>query len=301
MADIKDVNSIQNQLSTFTGKVDSNSVVSNVLAKVNDPIGGAISATISSINSLTANLQSKVDSLESNLFSSSDNTGKVKLSGNTVIVTLESEDPLKIASFESKITKDIQNINNSINKLNILVESLTVISYAAEVLKVAMNAKEVALTIGNPVAKATMILLKKALQILFYKDVLNEYTNIITTQLAQNRGLLNQLNEKFSKLSVQFVQSSYKNKGTVLSEYQAASILSDSKLSSSVSANITPQDYVSSSGASFTLSVEKYGNNNELIGRARDKYSGMMVAETSPSFISTPEQLLNELKSILDT
>lgn len=273
------------------------SVNSSVSSRIKDPIGSALTSTLSSINSLSATVADKVDKLEQDLTKSVDNTGKVKLSGNTIVVTLEPEDAAKLPQYQAKIQGSIDSINNTINKLKVVTSTLSVISNTAKTLKVAMDVQEAALTVGNPVAAATMALLKKAIKILFYRDVLEEYNTIIASQMSSSQKSLNKLSERFASLSVQFVVDSNRNKGETTTTQQAETKIQQGSLIKDQGNE--PQYYTNDNNKSYILNVETYST-RELIGKARDKYSGLLVAETSPSFISTPDQLIEELKAILN-
>jgi hypothetical protein len=49
----------------------------------------------------------------------------------------------------------------------------------------------------------------------------------------------------------------------------------------------------------YILKVEKY-DSKQLIARAFDKESGMIKAQTAPSYFSTSKDLLEEIKTILN-
>jgi hypothetical protein len=270
---------------------------SGVLPGVKDPIGAVLSKTMTSINSLSASISTKLTKLEEDIVKSLDKTGKVKLVNGVIIVTIEPADAAKLPQYQAKIQGDINKLNNTVNKLKVVTATLKTVSDTAKLLQKAVEAQEIMLTIGNPVAKATMILIKKAIQILFYQDVLKEYVNIVSTQVANTEQALSEVLTKFSRLSVQFVVNSDANKGVVTSPEQAQTTLSNRGLGSNDGSK--QQEFTNDDGRQFILGVEPYGT-RELIGRARDKYSNLLVAETTPSFYSTPEQLLEELKTILN-
>jgi len=58
--------------------------------------------------------------------------------------------------------------------------------------------------------------------------------------------------------------------------------------------------YTGSNGKVYILIVDQYGS-KQLIGKAIDKISGILAVQTAPSYIKTPDQLMDELKSILNS
>ena len=59
------------------------------------------------------------------------------------------------------------------------------------------------------------------------------------------------------------------------------------------------EDFTDQNLNNYTLKVEKY-DSKQIIARAYDKNSGMIKAQTAPSYFSTAEQLLDEIKNILN-
>ena len=296
-----DLPGLQSNFTSLSSLKDTPSIISSatsaVTPKITDPVGAVLISTMASINSLSTSIYSKMDTLEADLIKSVGNTGKVVINGNKIFVTTDPADASKVSQFQSKLQGDINSINSVISKLQLVTTSLSIVSETAAVLKAAMDVQEILLTVGNPVAKATMTLIKSALKILFYKDVLSEYVNIISSQSAAAQQSLNDIISRFSGLSIQFNTNSALSSGNILTPDQAQTSIVDSSLSASKSTY--PQTYVNSAGKSYTLSVESY-NSKEIVGRARDSFSGLLVAETTPSFISTPDQLVAELKTILN-
>lgn len=294
-ADISGIQSSIGSLSSLSVSKDLASSASSALTSaLGDPVGAVLAKTLSSINSLSYNVSEKIDLLKENIIKSADNTGKVKLVNNVIIITVEPEDINKGKQYQERIQKDIDRLNKTVNQIKTLVSTLHVITQTVSVLKTAMAVQEALLTLGNPVATATISLLKKALKIFSYKDALGEYAKILSNQVSAQESLLSDIVAKFSSLSVQFVINTNNNNGIIKTPIQAAADIRDSLLSTSQS-----QDFTSDSGRMYTLTIETYGT-RELIGRAKDKFSQLLVSETSPSFISTPDQLLQELKTILN-
>ena len=272
--------------------------ISNTVQGLSDPIGPVIKSSLSSITKLTGSLTAKIEKLQTDIINSADNTGKVKLVGNRIVITLEPQEAAKAASYKAKIEGSINSVRTNIERLNSLIKTLDVITKTAQTLKTALEVQEVLLK-ANPVSAATFSVLKKGINIIFMKDILNQYVSMLGVELAKNSQVLNQLVSKFSSLTVDVVVKGASNNGQNLSDSQAQSAITDAQLSGS-SGTQSPQDYSNDNGQSYTLTVEKYSE-KEIIGRARDKFSGLMITETAPSFHRTPEQLIEELKTILNT
>jgi hypothetical protein len=60
------------------------------------------------------------------------------------------------------------------------------------------------------------------------------------------------------------------------------------------------EEYSDFSENKYLLKVEKY-DESRIIARAYDKDSGAIKQQTSPSFFYSPQELLEELKTILNT
>lgn len=291
------VTSITNNLRTQpTAESLSAAINSNVGASIKDPIGASITKALSNINKLTAAVESKIDNLQQDIVKSTDNTGKVKLVGNKIVITLEPEELSKAESYKTKIQGDINNINSLITKLSLLLNTLSIISQTAQILKTVLDVQEALLNL-NPVSKATLSVFKKAIKILFYRDVLSEYTNILSREVASNTAAINSLLNKFKGLSVEFKINSANDSGTELTPIEAEAAIIQDKLGTDNLQNT--QNYETFNGKSYNLAVEKYGE-RELIGRAKDNFSGLLITETAPSFTASPEQLFEELKTILN-
>lgn len=296
-----DLPGMQSNLSQLSSLKDTSSVLSSatssITSAVKDPIGAVLAKTMSSINSLIASVSSKITKLEEDIVKSASNSGKVKLVNNVIVVTLEPADASKLPAMQARIQSKVDSLNGVVNKLKVVTATLHTISTSAKILKTAMDAQETLLTLGNPAAKVTLVLIKKSIKILFYKDVLNEYSNILQGQIASTEKSLKGILDKFTGLSVQFIVDSDAMKGVTTTPDQAHSMLRDQSLS--VGVGSAPVEFTSDDGRKFLLAVETYGS-REIIARARDKFSNLLVAETSPSFISTPDQLIQELQEILN-
>lgn len=300
------VQGIQQNFTTLAKLSDTSTIVSSVTsgitAATSDPIGVVLSATMTQVNKLSAVISNKIPILEADLLKMIGNTGKVQLVGTVLIITLSSSDKAKIASQEAAITNDINSLKSTINLLSTTVKSLNIISSTVNTLQTAMDVQQVALSASSPVTAATMQVIKKAMKIFNYQDVLKEYENILSRQLAQSEQVIADFVNRFSNLTVQFQVGTDANNGIVTTPTQAQQNIANQNLSQGSGTGplaVSPQDYTVGV-KTYILTVVAFGTNGELIGRATDSYSGQVVAETSPSFISTPQQLIDELKTILN-
>lgn len=265
-------------------------------AAISDPIGPVIKMTLSSITKLSSNVEAKINKLQEDIINSADNTGKVKLVGNRIVITLEPQEASKAAQYQAKITGSINTVRTNIDRLNKLIKVLNTLVKTAQTLKLALDIQE-ALLKANPVSYATFLILKKGINILFFKDILNEYVKLLGVELAKNSNILNNLASKFSSLTVEVKVKDANNNGEKLTTDQAQAQIVDEQVAGQ--GNNQVQDYTNDNGVAYKLTVEKYGE-RQLIARARDSFSGLLVSETAPSFYQTPDQLLEELKTILN-
>lgn len=272
--------------------------VDSVMSSVKDPIGSALIKTLGVVNKLVVNIESKIVKLEEDIVKMADNTGKVSLVNNVLVVTVAPENAAKIPQYEAQVQTSINRLTQTMHTLKVASDSLRVLSTTARTLKAALDVQEALLTVGNPAAAATMTLIKKAIKILFYKDVLGEYVKIISTQVAQTETSIAKMTSKLTDLSIQFKVQTDAAKGEPSTVSEVKTDLTASKMASDSSLNL--QYYTDDSGRDYTLTIESYKNSG-IIGRARDRYSNLLIAETSPSFIYTKDQILEELKLILNS
>jgi len=296
------VQGISSTLSSVTTQVSPSSLLSNVKQGVNlsmpDHIGMAVSKSLSSINNITSVITKRIKLLEEDIVKSADNTGKVKLVGSTIVVTLEPKDAAKAPIYQAKIQNSISSATGSVNKFKTLLGTLGVITKTAQTLKTVLDVQQ-ALLMTNPVSAATFKVLQQGIKIISYKDILNDYVRILGDQVNVNSQVLAQMTDALSKLNVQFVIGDATNQGQSMTNQEALSAIAATNLQDSgLNTGDTNTDYTDSKGRQLTLKVETYST-GELIARARDKFSGSIIIETAPSYIETPEQLLEELKSII--
>ena len=290
-------------LSSVTTQVSPASLLSNVKQSVAlsmpDPVGMAVSKSLSAINSITAVITSRIKLLEQDIVKSVDNTGKVKLVGNTIVITLEPKDAALLPIYQEKIQKSISSVMGSIMKFSALIATLSTITKTAQTLKTLLDVQQ-ALLMTNPISAATFKVLQQGIKIISYRDILNDYVRILGEQVSINGQVLNQMVDSLSKLNVQFVVGNATNEGQSITNQQALSSIASMNLQDSgLNTGDSNIDYTDSNGRQLILKVETYST-GELIARARDKFSGSIVVETAPSYIETPDQLLAELKSIIN-
>lgn len=290
-------------LASVTTQVSPASLLSNVKQSVTlsmpDPVGMAVSKSLSAINSITAVITSRIKLLEQDIVKSVDNTGKVKLVGNTIVITLEPKDAALLPIYQEKIQKSISSVMGSIMKFSALIATLNTITKTTQTLKTLLDVQQ-ALLMTNPISAATFKVLQQGIKIISYRDILNDYVRILGEQVSINGQVLNQMVDSLSKLNVQFVVGNATNQGQSITNQQAlASIASTNLQDSGLNTGDSNIDYTDSNGRQLILKVETYST-GELIARARDKFSGSIVVETAPSYIETPDQLLAELKSIIN-
>jgi hypothetical protein len=286
--------SLQDIKSTLSTSVTG---VGDIMSSVKDPVGIALSKTLSTVNKLVVEVESKISKLQEDVILMADSTGKVSLVNNVLTVTISPDDVAKIPQYEAKLQSSVNRLTRTTHSLKLASDSLKVLSTTAQTLKAALDVQEVLLTVGNPAAAATMTLIKKAIKILSYKDVLGEYVKILASQTAATEASISKITSNLSTLSVQFKVQTEAMKGNSMTASEAINQIATDKVSDQTELNL--QNYADELGREFVLVVEPYKGSG-LIGRARDKYSNLLVAETSPSFIYSKSQLLEELKLILN-
>jgi hypothetical protein len=138
---------------------------------------------------------------------------------------------------------------------------------------------------------------KQGVKIVFLKEMINQYVKILGRQLVQNNQVLDRLINKFKDIEVSVKIQDESDKGNYVNYDIAEQLLADDALGKNVE-QVT-QDFTDNKFLQYTIRVEKY-DKKQLIARAREKSSGMIKAQTAPSYFSTPEELIEELKTILN-
>lgn len=280
--------------------VSVDSLTSTVTSAINDPISAGLNRVLFKISNVSSNIESKIDGLQQDVLKAADKGGNVELINNTIVITVKEQDVQKLSSQNLKIQNDVKSINSTLNVYKASLDSLKVISKTAQALKVAMEIQEALLNI-NPVSKATFTLFKKAIKIVFLKDMLSQYTTLINNQLSSNIQKFEDILNRFQNLKVEIKIADEKNSGNIVDSDQAqgmviSDLLDNNKTSDT---NNTSSEYISMNGKTYILKVEKYGD-KKLIGRAYEKISGLVAAETAPSYFSSPDDLEKELKDIIN-
>lgn len=291
---VKSFNDSVNDVNMNSAFTDS--LALGVAGLVSDPFATAIQKIMAKINDLVPMIESKIDKLEQDLVKKVDNKGRVTLQGHTIVITVTRPEYEQAVALEKKIRDTIQTIKQTILLLRNLIAALAAIVTAIQVFKAVIQLQELALS-SNPASKIIYEVLKKAIVIIFFKEILNAYMKIMNDLLALNKQLLDRLSTRFNNIRVSIKISDESNKGKYLNENEALSALADDLLGQDITSYT--QEYTANNNGQYILQVEKYGS-KELIARAYDKFSGLVAAETAPSYITSPDDLLNELKTILN-
>jgi len=294
------VGQIQSIQNTSVNPEDvSKNIVQNVTSAVKDPFGAIITKTMSKVNGLTTAVESKIDQLAKDIVKSVDSTGKVTLEGSSIVITISPEDVAQAQEIQSRINGKIVNIQKMLTTLTSILNTLKTVQQAITTLQAALTIQETVLSL-NPATGPMFTVFKKAIKIVFLKDMIGEYSKILANQLKANLSVLDRLSTRFKDLRVTVKISDESNKGNFIDATTASNLIIQELLDqgSKDIKNVTT-DYTSAENDKYLLKVEKYGD-KQLIGRAYDKVSGFIKEQTSPSFFSTPEELIEELKSILN-
>ena len=168
---------------------------------ITDPVGGLINKGLTKINNLTGAVEKKIDKLLEDTIKSTDAKGRVKLVGNQIIITVSPEDKDKADAIKSRIQNNIESINKNLNSLQNLLKSLETINQTVTILNRILDIQELALK-SNPVSAATFTVIKKAVKIIFTKDMMKEYSKLLKSQLKQNQTKLFQNPHKPTKTTI---------------------------------------------------------------------------------------------------
>lgn len=289
------INSIKNTL-TSTSDIVTN-ISDTVTSAVQDPIGTAIRRVLFKVNSLTVNITDKIDSLSNNFTLLSNNSAKVTLEGDTIVLTTNPTNLQQATQLQSNIQKEIESITRIINILSTTLNTLAAISATAEILLKIISVQEAALK-ANPATGPMFMVFKKAIKIVFLKEILKENLKVVRSQLAQNNVVLNRLKNKFNNLKVNIKVDD--NNNTVGTNAAQNLVVNDLLGGDDIKKiNNTYEEFTNNLNNTYILKVEKYGE-KMLIGKAYDKFSGLLYQQTAPSFVSTSQELMEELKQILN-
>jgi hypothetical protein len=273
-----------------------NSAVTDISGAVSDPFGSAIQLTLNKVNSLTVNIEKKVDQLVKEVVQKTDSKGRVSLEGNNLVITVRREDIAQAQELQKRVKDKIDSIKKTITILKTVLNSLIAIQTAITVYKSLLDLQEVSLTI-NPVTGPMFQVVKQGIKVIFLKEIVNQYVKILGRQLIQNNQILDRLTKKFRNIEVSVKIQEEADKGSYVNYDVAEQLLADDALGKDVE-QVT-QDFSDNEFLQYIIKVEKY-DEKQLIARAREKSSGMIKAQTAPSYFSTPAELTEELKTILN-
>ncbi len=272
-------------------------IVEDINGAVQDPFGFVIKKTLNKVNSLILNVEKKVDQLVKDSVKKVDSKGRVTLQGNTLVITVTRADLQKATEIKASVETKIASIQNTLTVLRTTISSLSTIKDAIETFKTILDVQELILS-ANPVSGPIFVVLKKGIKIIFLKEIVKEYLKVIGRELAQNKEVVTRLIERFRNLQVSIKIDDEANKGNFIDENTAEEILAD-ELFGVPGEKTDSEDFTDQNLNQYILKVEKY-DSKQIIGRAYDKSSGMIKAQTAPSYFSTSEQLLDEIKAILN-
>lgn len=272
-------------------------IVDDISGAVQDPFGFVIKKTLNKINSLILNVEKKVDQLVKDTVKKVDSKGRVTLEGSNLVITVTRGDLQKAVEIKAAVETKITSIQNTLNILRTTISSLSTIKDAIQTFKTILDVQE-ALLSANPVSGPIFLVLKKGIKLIFLKEILREYLKVIGTELAQNKEVVTRLIDRFRNLQVSIKVQDEANKGVFIDDNKAEELLAD-ELFGSPGEKTDSEDYTDQNLNEYILKVENY-DSKQIIARAYDKTSGMIKAQTAPSYFSTSEQLLEEIKTILN-
>lgn len=292
------VNSLKNTLSNTnsTGTSVVNNISDTVSSTLQNPIGASLKKVLSRINTVTANVETKITKLVDNIAKSSDNKAKIELIGSSIVITVKPEDVNVLSLQQQRIQSNIDSVTTTLHLLQSSVNTLNTINETIKILRKVLDIQEVLIS-TNPITKAAFEIFKKGIKIVFLKDMLTQYAKIVDTQLSSNQATLSSLINRFDNLRVQIKVADENNNGNNISDSEAQSMISQELLSAG-NDSVT-EDFFSENGKTYLLKVEKF-DTRKLVGRAYEKITNQLVQQTAPSIVSTSVQLIDELKSILN-
>jgi hypothetical protein len=284
----------QNTVNDASSKVQN--TINDVSGALSDPFGTIINKSLNGINSLTVNIEKKVDQLIKEVIQKTDSKGRISLEGNSLIITVRREDLEQAKELQKRVTDKIASIKKTITILNNLVNSLLAVKTAITLYKTILDLQEISLSV-NPISGPIFKVLKSGIKIIFLKEIIKEYVKILGRQLLQNQQILQNLINKFRSIQVSVKVQDEAQKGNFINIDSAEKLLADDLLGTDI--NTDSQDFTDYKFNEYVLKVEKQGE-KQIIGRAYEKYSGLIKAQTAPTFLSSPDELMEELKTILN-
>jgi len=288
------IDAAQQKVNDIQDKV--NQALEDVSGAVKDPFGTIIKKSLNKINSLVVNVEKKLDQLVKNVVEKTDSKGRVKLEGSNLIITVTREDVKKAEELKKNVTDKITSINTTLTILRSSINTLGTVQQAITTYKTVLDVQEILLS-TNPVTAPVFIVLKKGIKIIFLKEIIGEYLKLIGSELAQNKEVVNRLILKFRSLQVSVKIKDEEDKGNFIDQTSAEVMLIGELMGEGV--DTVSETFTDQNSIKYILKVEKY-DSKQLIGRAYEEYSGLIKAQTAPSYFSGPDELLQEIKSILN-
>jgi len=257
---------------------------------IQDPVKTVLTKTLSSIATTSNLADKKISDLQTSLNSYLNKNSLVQVVGNKIVVTVTNQNKAQGQAEQSAIQSQVNSINSTLGVLQKTIGTLSTITSTISVLLTALTVMESLIAV-NPAAATAYTVFKQAIKVVFLKDMLTSYLSIITQQLSQSSSQLSQMTAKFNDMQVTLNIQDNANVGNNITPTQAI-------------VNVTPapgnaQSYAPGDGKTYTLTVTKQAD-GQLVGKAVDSVSGQLVAQTAPSFISSSDDLINELKAIIN-
>lgn len=273
----------------------------NISSSVKDPFGAVIVKVISKIGQLSVVVKGKIDDLTKKIIESADATGKVSLQGDTIVVTVSKENAEQAEQLKNEIYTKIKTVQTLLTTLQTTLATLQTVQIGIDTLRTALAIQEIALS-TNPASGPMFQVLKQGVKLIFLKDMTKEYSVILKRQLKTSSKEVSKLADRFKNLRVSIKIQEEKDKGKLVSTSEAEDLLAQQLLDTGTDQEgitSTTEEYVSPKNVEYLLKVEKY-QEKQLIAVAYEKESGLIKQQTSPSFFATPEELLSELRAILN-
>lgn len=288
-------NSISSLNSSNT-KSFTNNITSSVSSAIQDPVKSVLSKTLSSIATTTNQAEKKIQDLQSNLSSYLNKNSTVQVVGNKIVISVTSQNKAQGQAEQYAIQSHVNSIKNTLNTLHTTIGTLSTITSTITVLLTALTVMESLIAV-NPAAKVAFTVFKQAIKVVFLRDMLTSYLSVINNQLNQSSSQLAQFTSEFMNLQVTLNISDNSNQGNSVNPDQALSNIT--KVGIGVTNDSQSQSYLASNGQMYILSISQQSD-GQLIGKAIQMPTGQIAAQTSPSFISSSDDLINELKTIIN-
>ena len=297
-------NTIQSNPNSISSLSTSNSsqfvsgIMNNGTSAVGDPINAILSKTLNKIATVSVSANKKIDDFITQLTNYQSKNGQVSVVGNQIIITVTSKDAAKGQAEEQIIQNQINSIRNILNTLNSTINALSAISQTISVIMSILDVQEALIGI-NPIAKVAFTVFKTAIKVVFLKDMLGTYSNLIQNQITESSQELNLLTQKFMGLQVSLNIKDNTGQGIATTPSEALSNITQDLLGGSPNTSNQSNIFTANNSHVYILKVEKIGT-SQLIGKAIDQQTGELAAQTSPSYISTSDELIQELKTIIN-